>query len=169
MPSSVFNTRLALALYAAALTLVSPAHARAQSGGEVLSNSAVVNMITAKVSKDLILTKIRTTKTSFDVTAGGMVRLHQAKVPQDIMLAMMTAAADPKMATPAAGAAEVLTNNEVVQMVQGQLPRPIIIEKIRSSKSRFDTTSDGLVSLQSNKVPDEVVKAMMAAPVAPSK
>jgi len=28
-------------------------------------------------------------------------------------------------------------------------------------------TSDGLVSLQSSEVPDEVVKAMMSAPVAP--
>lgn len=169
MPSSVaFTTRLALALCAAAL--VAPVPSLAQSGSaEVLSNTSVVNMITAKVSKDLILTKIRTTRTSFDVTAGGLVRLHQAKVPQDIMLAMMTAAADPKMAAPQPGAAEVLTNNEVVQMVQGQLPRPIIIEKIRSSKSRFDTTSDGLVSLQSNKVPDEVVKAMMAVPAVPSK
>ncbi len=157
-----------MALCAAALTMLAPVSARAQSASaEVLSNSAVMNMITAKVSKDLVLTKIRTTKTSFDVTAGGLVRLHQGKVPQDIMLAMMTAAADPKMAAPQPGAAEILTNNEVVQMVQGQLPRPIIIEKIRASKSRFDTTSDGLVSLQSNKVPDEVVKAMMVVP--PSK
>jgi hypothetical protein len=93
------------------------------------------------------------------------VRLHQAKVSQEVILAMMTAAADPKLATPPAGPAEVLTNNEVVQMVMGQLPRPIIIEKIRISKSKFDVTSDGLVSLQSNKVPDEIVKAMMAAPV----
>ena len=83
------------------------------------------------------------------------------------MRAMMTAAADPKLAMPASGPAEVLTNNEVVQMVMGQLPRPMIIEKIRISKSKFDVTSDGLVSLNSNKVPDDVVKAMMAVQSAP--
>jgi hypothetical protein len=69
---------------------------------------------------------------------------------------------------PVAGPPEVLTNNEIVQMVMGQLPRPLIIEKIRVTKARFDVTSDGLVSLQTSKVPDEVVKAMMAAPVAPA-
>jgi hypothetical protein len=143
---------------------------RAQAqAAEVLSNASIANMVTGKVSKDLILTKIRTTKNSFDVTAGGLVRLHQGKVSQEIMLAMMTAAADAKLAAPASGPAEVLTNTEVVQMVMGQLPRPIIVEKIRVTKARFDVTSDGLVSLQTNKVPDEIVKAMMAAPVAPAK
>ena len=140
--------------------------AQAPAAAEVLSNTSVVNMITGKVSKDLILTKIRNTKSAFDVTASGLVRLHQSKVPQDVILAMMGAAADPKLATPATGPAEVLTNTEVVQMVMGQLPRPLIIEKIRVTKTRFDVTSNGLVSLQTNKVPDDVVKAMMVAPVA---
>lgn len=132
---------------------------------EVLSNTSVVNMIAAKVSKDLILTKIRTTKSGFEVTAAGLVRLHQSKVPEDVIIAMMNA--DPKLVAPSPGPAEVLTNNEIVQMVLGKLPRRLIIEKIRVTKARFDVTSDGLVSLQTSKVPDDVVKAMMSAPVAP--
>ena len=142
-------------------------HARASGEAEVLSNTSVVNMIAGKVSKDLILTKIRTTKSGFDVTAAGLVRLHPSKVSQEVIIAMMAAAADPKLAVRATGPAEALTNNDIVQMVMGQLPRPLIIEKIRVTKARFDVTSDGLVSLQSSEVPDEVVKAMMSAPVAP--
>ena len=147
-----------------ALSAITPASASAQ--GEVLSNASVVNMISGKVSKDLILAKIRGTKSGFDVTAAGLVRLHQSKVPQDVIVAMMAASADTKLAVPSKDPAEILTNNEVVQMVMGSLPRPLIIEKIRVSKARFDVTSEGLVSLQTSKVPDEVVKAMMAAPVA---
>ena len=173
MRSFVARTvRLTLTPCAFALVALVPASAPAQAArdAEVLSNTSVVNMMTAKVSKDLILTKIRTTKSAFDVTAAGLVRLHQSKVSQEVIIAMMAAASDPKLAAPATGPAEVLTNNEIVQMVMGQLPRPLIIEKIRVSKSRFDVTSDGLVSLQTSKVPDEVVKAMMTAPVAaPSK
>ena len=123
-------------------------------------------MIAGKVSKDLILTKIRGTRSGFDVTAAGLVRLHQSKVPQDVIIAMMAASSDAKLAVPSKDPAEILTNNDVVQMVLGNLPRPLIIEKIRVSKARFDVTSEGLVSLQTSRVPDEVVKAMMAAPVA---
>jgi len=160
------TARLTLTPYALALFTLMPSSVSAQAA-EVLSNTSVVNMISARVSKDLILTKIRTTKSGFDVTASGLVRLHQSKVPQDVIVAMMAAAGDPKLAVPATGPAEVLTNNEIVQMVMGQLPRSLIIEKIRVSKARFDVTSDGLVSLQTSKVPDEIVKAMMTAPVAP--
>lgn len=155
---------LALAVSVFTLAAITPASAGAQ--GEVLSNASVVNMIAGKVSKDLILTKIRGTRSGFDVTAGGLVRLHQSKVPQDVIIAMMAASADTKLAVPSKEPAEILTNNEVVQMVLGNLPRPLIIEKIRVTKARFDVTSEGLVSLQTSKVPDEVVKAMMAAPVA---
>jgi hypothetical protein len=134
---------------------------------EVLSNSSVVNMIAGKVSKDIILSKIRGTRSGFDVTSAGLVRLHQSKVPQDVIVAMMAVAADPKLAVPSKEPPEILTNNEIIQMVMGSLPRPLIIEKIRVTKARFDVTSEGLVSLQTSKVPDEIVKAMMAAPVAP--
>ena len=158
------SVRLALTVQLFALGAITPVLARAQ--GEVLSNTSVVSMITGKVSKDLILAKIRGTKSGFDVTAAGLVRLHQSKVPQDVIIAMMAAAADPKLAVPSKEPVEILTNNEVIQMVLGNLPRPLIIEKIRVSKARFDTTSEGLVSLQTSKVPDDVVKAMMAAPVA---
>jgi hypothetical protein len=158
------SVRLALMTHVFAFGAITPALARAQ--GEVLSNTSVVSMITGKVSKDLILAKIRGTKSGFDVTASGLVRLHQSKVPQDVIIAMMAAAADPKLAVPSKEPVEILTNNEVIQMVLGSLPRPLIIEKIRVSKARFDVTSEGLVSLQTSKVPDEVVKAMMAAPVA---
>ena len=170
MPSFAARSgRLALTPISIALVALIPASLPAQASrdAEVLSNTSVVNMITGKVSKDLILAKIRSTRSGFDVTAAGLVRLHQSKVPQDVIIAMMAAAGDPKLTVPATGPAEVLTNNEIVQMVMGQLPRSLIIEKIRVSKARFDVTSDGLVSLQTSKVPDEIVKAMMTAPVAP--
>ncbi len=157
------SASLALTLFAFLFASTAQAQATA-AGAEVLSNTSVVNMITAKVSKDIILTKIRTTKTNFDVTASGLVRLQQAKVAADYMRAMMTAAGDTKLAVPVPGPAEVLTNAEVVQMITGQVPRPVIIEKIRATKAKYDLTSEGVVTLTANKVPQDVVKAMMAVP-----
>lgn len=62
------------------------------------------------------------------------------------------------------GAQEVLTNDGVVKMVKAGLPEAVIIQKIRSSERKFDTSTDGLVRLKSAGVPDKVIEAMMGAP-----
>jgi hypothetical protein len=59
---------------------------------EILTNEAVVVMVTGNVAKDVILFKIHSTKSKFDLTAGGLVGLTQSKVPQDIVKAMLNVA-----------------------------------------------------------------------------
>jgi len=161
---------LAITLFAFALAPLFATSAQAQTQtqaqaaqGEILSNTSVISMIAGKLGKDIILTKIRTTKSSFDISAG-LVRLQQNKVPTDVVKAMMLATTDPKLAVPATGPAEVLTNTDVVQMVTGQVPRALIIEKIRTTKAKYDVTSEGLLSLNAAKVHSDVQKAMMAVP-----
>lgn len=63
-------------------------------------------------------------------------------------------------------AQEVLTNDGVVKMVKAGLPEAVIVQKIRSSEKKFDTSTDALVKLKSNGVPDRVIEAMMGAPAA---
>jgi hypothetical protein len=63
-------------------------------------------------------------------------------------------------------AQEVLTNDGVVKMVKAGLPEAVIIQKIRSSERRFDTSTDALVRLKSAGVPDKVIEAMLGAPAA---
>jgi tetratricopeptide (TPR) repeat protein len=57
--------------------------------------------------------------------------------------------------------ASVLTNADVVQMVQSKLSDAIIIHKIKSSKSNFDTSSEALVALTKAGVSEQIVMAMM--------
>ncbi len=77
------------------------------------------------------------------------------------------------------GAEEVLTNQSVVSMVQAGLPETVILAKIRSSQTKFDTSAKGLIALKQAGVPDKVLEAMVTAasptagmaspaPVAPS-
>ena len=54
-----------------------------------------------------------------------------------------------------------LTNADVIQMVQSKLSDAIIIDRIRSSRRRFDTSTDGLVALSRAGVSEPVIKAMM--------
>ena len=63
---------------------------------------------------------------------------------------------------PKKSGAEVLTNESVIQMVTAKIPRDVILEKIQGTRTNFDVTTSGLVSLNTNKVPKDIIKAMMA-------
>jgi hypothetical protein len=57
---------------------------------EVLDNQSVVAMIVARVPRAVIMTKIQNTRAGFDVSSAGLVQLAQAKVPTDVIKAMVT-------------------------------------------------------------------------------
>lgn len=134
--------------------------AQAAATSEVLTNSSIVQLIAAKVPKDLVLIKIRTTFTNFDVGPTGLVGLHQNKVPEDIIKTMLIAAADSSKARQSPA---ILTNRGIIEMVTGKLPKGIILQKIRSTSSEFSLATADLVTLNENKVSQEIVKAMMNA------
>jgi hypothetical protein len=48
----------------------------------------------------------------------------------------------------AATAPKPLTNDDIVTMVQAGLPQNVVIEKIKTSKTAFDTSTDALVALK---------------------
>jgi tetratricopeptide (TPR) repeat protein len=60
-----------------------------------------------------------------------------------------------------------LTNDDVVKMVQAQLPDSVIIAKIKSSSCAFDTSPDALISLKKSGVSAAVLQAMAEAPGPP--
>lgn len=55
----------------------------------------------------------------------------------------------------------VLTNDGVIEMVKSGLSPVIIVAKIKSSESKFDTTTEGLKKLTVANVPDSVIVAMI--------
>jgi len=56
---------------------------------------------------------------------------------------------------------KALSNDDVIQMVALGLADDVIIEKIRSAKTDFDTSVDGLKMLKAAKVTDTVLKIMI--------
>jgi hypothetical protein len=61
----------------------------------------------------------------------------------------------------AVNAQEVLTNDGVIKMVKAGLAESVIIQKIRTSQKKFDTSTDGLIKLKGAGVPDKVIEAMV--------
>ena len=77
-------------------------------------------------------------------------------------------AAAPK-AAPAAPAA--LSNQDIVRLVQAKLPDDLIVSKIKTSKTRFDTSVDAIIALKSAGLSDRLIGVMMnpaAAEAAPA-
>jgi hypothetical protein len=54
-----------------------------------------------------------------------------------------------------------LTNRDIVRLVQAKISEDIIISKIKSSKTHFDTSVDGLIALREAGVSDRLVNLMM--------
>jgi len=63
---------------------------------------------------------------------------------------------------------EVLTNENVITMVKAGLAPGIIVNKIRTSKTNFNTNTNELIQLQQTRVPAEIINAMVEASTATS-
>lgn len=58
---------------------------------------------------------------------------------------------------------ELLTNDKVVTLVKAELAHIIIVNKIRASRTNFDTSTEELIRLQRARVPAEIISAMVDA------
>lgn len=67
---------------------------------EVLTNQSIIKMVNAKVSDDIIIAKIRQSKTRFDLSTDGIVQLKTEGVSDLVLNAMMSAPADPPKSEP---------------------------------------------------------------------
>src|SRR5258708_28060732 len=70
------------------ITLLISSAARAQTGNEVLTNDEVISMMTAGLSTTVIVNKIRTSRTRFDLSTKELIRLKQAGLNDEILMAM---------------------------------------------------------------------------------
>ena len=159
MKKSAFTSGATSLLVAFSLAAVAAVPVAAQGGGaagEVLTNESISQMVVGKVPRDLIFTKIRTTKNAFDLTPTGLIALHANKVADDIVKAMIQAA-------PSNASKETLNNDAIIQMVNGLVSREIILLKVQGDRADYDLTTNGIIKLNQNKVSQEVIKAMMAA------
>lgn len=59
---------------------------------------------------------------------------------------------------------QALTNQSVIDMVVGKLPKDLILQKLRSSAAVYDVSPAGLVKLNEAKVPKDIIKLMLSAP-----
>lgn len=56
---------------------------------------------------------------------------------------------------------ETLTNAKIISMVKAALPKTAIITSIQNKPSNFDTSTDAMIALKKQGVPDDVITAMV--------
>lgn len=62
---------------------------------------------------------------------------------------------------------ETLTNAKVVSMVKAALPKAVIIKSIENKQGNFDTSTDAMIALKKQGVPDDVIAAMLGKETKP--
>lgn len=87
-------------------TLLLSANVSVSGQDGVMNNDEVISLAKAGLSSSIIVGKIRTSKTNFDLSTDSLIKLKQAGVGDDIVTAMLEAKSGKSVsATPAAGAA----------------------------------------------------------------
>lgn len=118
---------------------------------ETLNNQSIISLSQAKISKDLILDKIKASKSQFSMTTGGIIDLTQNGVKDQVIDAMMLATSQ----------LPVMRNQDVIDLYNGKVPRDVITKKIQYSDCDFSTTTEAMINLKVAKVPEQLVKVMM--------
>lgn len=73
-----------------------------QQRPDVLTNKSIIDMVMAKLPNEVIIAKIQTSNTNFDVSTAGLVDLNKNGVSSDVVKAMLAArpASEPAATTP---------------------------------------------------------------------
>ncbi len=79
-----------LYFFFAVLLLFFSTNVVAQSDSSILTNQSVIELVKDKLPEEVVITKIQTSKTNFDVSTPGLVALNKAGVPSNVIKAMMT-------------------------------------------------------------------------------
>jgi hypothetical protein len=118
---------------------------------ETINNQSIIKMVQARVSRDLIIDKIKASPSQFNMSTNGIIELKMANVPDPVIDEMMLASSP----------LPTLRNLDIVDMVAARVSRDIITKKIQYSETSFNLTTEDLVELKNAKVPDALVKVMM--------
>lgn len=104
-----------------------------------------------------ILRKLKVVADSTVGIGGVVLRNFTIFMLMLIASASVFAQKDPKSASQA----KAMTNQDVVALVTAGLPESVVIEKIRTSKTSFDTSTEALVALKKQGVPGGVIRLMV--------
>ncbi len=101
-----------LCILAALVAVLSPYVSTAAGPAEdILTNQSIIEMVVAGLPEDVIIAKIQSSTTNFDLSTPALVKLNEAKVSSGIIKAMMAPKVGPAQVSGATGAASTDPND----------------------------------------------------------
>jgi hypothetical protein len=121
---------------------------------DILDNKGIISLLSSRMSQDIVITKISSSKCKFDLSVDGLVELKNGRVSDKIVKAMFTASPP----------TEIMGNEDVIKLSNSRIGSAIVKEKLMRTPHKFDVSSEALVRLKDAKVPDAVIKDMILSP-----
>ena len=121
---------------------------------DILDNQGIISLLGSRMSQDIVITKISSSKCKFDLSVDGLVELKNGRVPDKIVKAMFTASPP----------TEIMDNEDVIKLSNSKIGNAIVKEKLMRTPHKFDVSSEALVRLKTAKVPDAIIKDMILSP-----
>ncbi|HEX8087948.1 MAG TPA: hypothetical protein VF762_03800, partial [Blastocatellia bacterium] len=96
------------------LSLCTQVFSNQQSNPETLTNDTIIMMTAGGLSASIIVNKIKTSKSNFNLTTAELLRLKQAKVADEVINAMMQSSPSitPNMPAPDSGNSTYVNPND---------------------------------------------------------
>jgi hypothetical protein len=121
---------------------------------DILDNQGIISLLGSRMSQDIVITKISSSKCKFDLSVDGLLELKNGRVPDKIVKAMFTASPP----------TEIMNNEDVIKLSNSKIGSGIVKEKLMRTPHKFDVSSEALVRLKEAKVADAVIKDMILSP-----
>src|SRR5215510_7506199 len=97
-----------------------------------------------------------------------LVAIRSAFRTQLLLASLLLAACLLVSSTASVSGQEVMTNETVIQMVKAGLSENVILAKMRSSQTKFDTRTESLIALKQAGTPEKVMQAIISGGAPPS-
>lgn len=118
---------------------------------ETLNNQSIISLSQAKISKELIIDKIKASKCQFAMNTSGMIELAKASVKDQVIIEMMLATSH----------MPIMRNQDIIDLTQVQISKNVIKKKIDLSDCTFNTTTDGLIELKQRKISESLIEYIL--------
>jgi hypothetical protein len=130
--------------------------ANGDDSGASVHGSLLVNCRIEQISPELFRQEANCMRDALR----NMIRVISSVSTSTMVLLLFTVIAIPWLL--AQNATEILTNADVVKMVQAHLSADVIVQQIESNPGNYVLTTNGLIRLKQAGVPDRVIVTMQA-------
>ncbi len=129
-----------------------------------LSNETIIEMYSKGLPTSIIASRINASANTFDISTENLIKFMTNKLPDGLINVIVEAALDSTRHIVIPGSENnFLSNESVIAMYNKGVSPPIISLQITKAVNAFDVSTDALIKLTENKIPEDLITAIIEA------